>query len=276
MKQYSYYQDLFSVVGKTAIVTGASGTGQGLGRVFAIALAKAGANVVICSRNTERLEETKAMIQAVSDVDVTALNCDVRDAKDVKNVVAVTMAKYGKIDILVNNAGIPLVKNFFDYTLEDWNLVMETNMTGMFLFTQEVGRHMKERGYGKIINLASINAHSVTRCNTVYVTSKGAIRQFTKAVACDLIKYGINVHSISPGIFIKPENIANDPDDNHKIGFAVAGQAMKRTARLEEIEGALLYLASDASSYCVGTDILVDGGITSLCYENPDLFSEVL
>lgn len=276
MKQYPYYQDLFSVVGKTAIVTGASGTGQGLGRVFAIALAKAGANVVICARNMEKLKETEAAIHAVSDVEVTAIACDVCKSGDIQNVVDTTIAKYGKIDILVNNAGIPLVKNFFEYTEDDWRRVMDTNMTGMFMFTQAVAKHMKERHYGKIVNLASMNAYGVTRCNTIYVTSKGAIKQFTKSVGCDLIKYGINVNSISPGVFLDPGNMKDDPADNHKVGFAVAGQAMKRTGKMEEIEGALIYLASDASSYCIGTDVLVDGGMTSLCYENPDLFDEVL
>ena len=269
MKSYPYYQELFNVAGKVAIVTGASGTGQGLGRVFAVALAKAGCNVVVCARSMDGLKETERQVHEVSDVECTCIKCDVTIESDIDNVVNTTIEKYGRIDILVNNAGVPCVKNFFDYTKEDWNYVMDVNMTGLFLFAQKCAVHMKKQHYGKIVNLGSMNCHAVTRCNPIYVTSKGAILQFSKAIGNDLIEYGINVNTLSPGVFLDPSNMTDDPADKAKVGFVTAAQPMKRTGRMEELEGALLYLCSDASSYCVGSEILIDGGMNTLAYENP-------
>ena len=280
MKNCSYLQDLFCLDGQVAIVTGASGTGMGLGRQFAIALARAGADVVICARTMKGLEETERLIHEVADVEVLSVACDVSKAEDIQNVVDATIEKFGKIDILVNNAGIARVKNFFDYTEEDWKYVMDVNMTSMFLMTQACAKHMKEQHYGRIINLGSQNAYGATRCNPIYVTSKGAIRQFTKAVGNDLVGSGINVNSLSPGVFLSEEDSAASTQQGQanedKASVVINNQPIKRTGKANELDGALIFLASKACSYCVGMDILVDGGITNLIYENPDLVEQYL
>lgn len=270
-KEYKFYQDLYSVVDKVAIVTGAS---QGLGREAAIGLAKAGAKIVLCARNIESLKATEQRIHEVSGIETLVVECDVSRKSDIDNVIEKTIEKFGQIDILVNNAGIGSIKSFFDYTEEEYDRIMDVNLKGMFFFSQGAARYMKKRHYGKIINIASINAHGASRCNPVYVSSKGGVLQMTKALGNDLIKYGINVNAISPGLFI-PEEMCNIPEITEKINYCLTGQPMKRIGKMDELVGATIYLASDASSYCVGTDILVDGGVTALLYENPPLYDMI-
>lgn len=255
-KENKFYQELYSIVDKVAIVTGAS---QGLGREAAIGFAKAGAKVVLCARNEEKLKETERMIREVADVETLVIKCDVSKREDIDNALAKTVEKFGQIDILLNNAGIWKVKPFLDYTEEEYDKIMDVNLKGMFFFAQGAAKYMKERHYGKIINLASINSRAATRCNPVYVTSKGGVLQMTRALGIDLIKYGINVNAISPGLFV-PEEEWVKPGVLEKNNYCIAGQAMKRIGHMDELVGVTIFLASDASSYCVGTDILVDGG----------------
>ncbi|KNF07335.1 gluconate 5-dehydrogenase [Gottschalkia purinilytica] len=253
--------NLFDLTGKIAIVTGAS---SGLGVQFAKALARQGADVAIVARRLEKLESLSKEITSMGRK-CLAVKCDVTNEQDIINAVKKIVNEYGTIDILVNNAGISVVEKVEEHSLELWNKVIQTNLTGVFLFAREVGKTMIKNKYGKVINTASINGHvgSLGGTNTAYCASKGAVVNFTRALSAEWAPYNITVNAIGPGCFeseMTAELIGNEFFEQ----LVKSRCPMGRMGRQGELDGALIYLASDASSYTTGQTIFVDGGWTSV------------
>ena len=251
-------KNYFDVSGKNAIVTGDS---SGLGRQFALCLAEQGANVSICARRLDRLLEVKKEIEAYG-VKCVVNQCDVTDSVQVKAAVEKTMEAFGRIDILVNDAGAPFTTPAVDADDATWQKVIDTNVNGLFYFSREVGKIMIKQNYGKIVNVGSF--HCVVTMNHVpragYSTSKGAVLMMSKALAAEWAKYNITVNVIRPGYFAS-EMSAAVTDEAYEAGIR-NNTPMGRRGNPGELNGALLYLASDASSYVTGQLLLVDGGWT--------------
>lgn len=248
--------DLFKLEGKTAIVTGG---GRGLGAQIAKGFAEAGANVVVCSRKLETCEEMSEEIKQLG-VDSLALKCDVTNPEDVSRVVEKTVEKFGTIDILVNNSGATWAAPVEEMPLEAWNKVMNVNVTGTFLMSQEVGKVMIKQKRGKIINIASVAGLMGTPpiMQTIgYSTSKGAVITFTKELAVKWGKYNINVNAIAPGFF--PTKMTKVLIERGKDEI-LAGTPLNRLGQDADLKGAALFLASSASDYITGDILTVDGG----------------
>ncbi|HEU5140223.1 MAG TPA: SDR family oxidoreductase [Bacillales bacterium] len=251
-----HVQELFSLKGKTAMVTGG---GRGLGEQIAVAFAEAGANVVVCSRKLETCRETAEKLRD-NNVESLALACDVTNPEDVERVVAETKERFGQIDILVNNSGASWGAPALDMPLDKWEKVMNVNATGTFLMSKTVGKEMKRQKSGKIINMASVaglgGAPSDVLDAIGYSASKGAIISFTKDLAVKLAP-NINVNAIAPGFF---------PTKMSKGVLAVNGEnilsgtPMSRFGEDNDIKGAALFLATPASDYVSGHILVVDGG----------------
>lgn len=251
-------KNYFDVSGKVALVTGAS---SGLGRQFAICLAEQGANVAIVARRKERLEEVKKEVEAYG-VKCVAVPCDVTHTDQIQNAVNIVSQEFGRIDILINNAAAGFATPAIETTDEIWQNVMNTNVNGVFFFAREVGKIMLKQQYGKIINVGSF--HCQVTMNGVprsgYSTSKGAINMMTKALAAEWAKDGITVNTLGPGYFDSEmsEKVADEKYENSIKNNCPMG----RRGHPGELNGAMLYLASDASSYVTGQLLLVDGGWT--------------
>ncbi len=240
---------------QVAIVTGASG---GLGRHFALTLARAGAKVALAARRAERLKEVAEEIESL-DGRAICVNLDVTDAASVREAVKCVETELGPIAILVNNSGTTVTKPALDLTTEDWDGVVDVNLRGAWLMAQETGRHMAAHGHGgSIVNIASILGLRVTKQLAPYSAAKAGLIQLTKALALEWAVHGIRVNAIAPGYFATEIN----------TGFFESGpgQAMikripqRRLGQLSELDGPLLLLASDAGSYITGTVVTVDGG----------------
>ncbi|MFS0574589.1 SDR family oxidoreductase [Sporosarcina sp. 179-K 3D1 HS] len=249
--------DYFTLEGKTAIVTGG---GRGLGAQIAEGFAEAGANVVICSRKVEACEEMSDKLKELG-VDSIALSCDVTNPDDVKDVVNRTLERFGTIDILVNNSGASWGASVVDMPLEAWRKVMEVNVTGTFLMSQEIGKVMIEKGGGKIINIASVAGLGGTDpryMDTIgYNTSKGAVITFTKDLAVKWGQHNINVNAIAPGFF--PTKMSSALIE-HGYDRILEQTPLKRLGTNEDLKGVALFLASKASDFVTGDVLIVDGG----------------
>lgn len=254
--------DLFDIEGRVAVVVGAS---SGLGADGARAFGKAGANVAILARRKERLDELAEEIKNEG-VEVIAVSCDVTCEESVKNAIDKVIEKFGKIDILFSNAGVAVRGGVDDLTLEDWNKSINTNLTGMYLVNKYVVPHMKERNYGKIINTASVNAIIADKSDALirhgYNATKAGIVGLTKGMAASYGKFGITVNALGPGLF-ESEMTENTLFKAEKFlqGYN-AQNPMGRPAKKGELNGPLLFFASDASSYVTGQYLCVDGGAT--------------
>lgn len=251
-------KNYFDVSGKNAIVTGAS---SGLGRQFALCLAEQGANVAIMARRVNKLEEVKAEVEALG-VKCVVAQCDVTDSAQVKAAVDKAVSELGRIDILINNAAAGFATPAVETTDEQWERVIDTNVNGVFYVAREVGRHMLEQGYGKIVNIGSF--HCQVTMNGLprsgYSTAKGAVYMMTKALAAEWAKSGITVNTLGPGYF-KSEMADAVTDESYDRGIR-ENCPMGRRGNPGELNGAMLFLASDASSYVTGQLLLVDGGWT--------------
>lgn len=251
-------KNYFDVSGKNAIVTGAS---SGLGRQFALCLAEQGANVAIMARRVNKLEEVKAEVEALG-VKCVVAQCDVTDSAQVKGAVDKAVSELGRIDILINNAAAGFATPAVETTDEQWERVIDTNVNGVFYVAREVGRHMLEQGYGKIVNIGSF--HCQVTMNGLprsgYSTAKGAVYMMTKALAAEWAKSGITVNTLGPGYF-KSEMADAVTDESYDRGIR-ENCPMGRRGNPGELNGAMLFLASDASSYVTGQLLLVDGGWT--------------
>ena len=248
--------ELFDLSGRTAIVTGGS---TGLGRQMAEGLAEMGANVVLCARKKERCEKAAAEIGALG-VKSLALACDVRNPDDIQKVVDSTVAAFGKIDILINNAGASWGVPVEEMKLEHWNKVIETNLTGTFLFSQAVGKVMIPERRGKIINIASVAGlrGSPPHFQAIgYQASKGGVIIFTKDLACKWAMHNIHVNAIAPGWF--PTNMSGVLIERNRE-LLRQKIPLGRFGNDSDLKGAAVFLASAASDFITGQVLSVDGG----------------
>lgn len=252
---------LFDLTGKTAVVTGAS---SGLGVQFAKALARQGADVALLARRVNRLEEVKAEIEKLG-VRCITVPCDVAETAQIQNAVKVVEEAFGKVDILVNNAGIAADTPAEDQDDATWEAVMNININGVYRTAREFGKGMIARGYGKIINIGSIHSNVAMNVShlSAYCTTKGAVLMMTKALATEWAKKGITVNAIGPAYFPSEmtESALAAPEFQQVVN---AYCPMARTGREGELDGALIYFASDASSYTTGQLLSVDGGWTAI------------
>ncbi|MCW9034790.1 MAG: SDR family oxidoreductase [Rhodospirillales bacterium] len=245
----------FSLKGKIALITGAS---SGLGLHFAQELSDAGASVILAARRTDRLEKTVAEFKAAGR-EALAVALDVKDSASVKQALAEGCERMGTPDILINNAGVTAPATLLKGSEEQWDHVIDTNLKGVWLVAQETARKMveAEKG-GSIINLASIYAIGTSIGSTSYGASKAGVAHMTLTMAMELARYKIRVNAIAPGWFFSEMNSDYLASDEGKA--MIKNVPMRRTGLEGELDGLLLLLASDASSYMTGTTIPVDGG----------------
>lgn len=247
--------DDFRLDGEVALVTGAS---RGLGRAMAVALGEAGADVAVSARSADGLEETAAAIRNAGRR-ALAVPADVQEGGALEALVAATLESFGKIDILVNNVGTTARHPAEEFPLEEWERVMDVNLTSIFTLTKLVVRSMKETGGGRIINTASLLSEIGVGLVPPYAASKGAIRQLTKAWAVEWAKYNIRVNAIGPG-YIRTEMTEPLFHDEKRHETVMSRVAIKRWGSPEDVKGAAVFLASRASGYITGHILYVDGG----------------
>jgi NAD(P)-dependent dehydrogenase (short-subunit alcohol dehydrogenase family) len=249
---------LFDLSGKVALVTGAS---RGLGQTFARALARAGADLIITSRTLDSLSAFHQEVQSMGRR-VVSLELDVRNEASIRRMVADAVKAMGQIDILVNNAGCNVRKPAVDVTWDDWNLILDTNLRGAFFVAQSVAREMIPRGRGRIINIGSVTSVMGYAGLGPYGASRGGIRQLTMSLADDWGPHGITVNCLAPGWF-KTEQNKVMYEDAEWVAYLVDRIPMRRPGKMSDLEGPVVFLASDASEYITGQTLLVDGGIST-------------
>ncbi len=252
---------LFSLEGKVAIVTGAS---SGLGVQFATALAKQGADVALLARRMEKLEKVKADLEELG-VKALAVQCDVTDVQQIKDAVKEVKDHFGKIDILVNNAGIGIMAPAESQSDEDWLKTVDINLNGVYWVTREVGKIMVEQKYGKIINIGSIHSTDAMMGSRIsaYAATKGGVKMLSKALATEWAQYNITVNTIGPAYF--ESEMTQDVISDKSFEEVVKTYCpMGRIGKEGELDGAVVYFASDASSYTTGQYLAVDGGWTAI------------
>jgi NAD(P)-dependent dehydrogenase (short-subunit alcohol dehydrogenase family) len=250
--------ELFDLNGQVAIVTGAS---RGLGQQMARALAKAGADLVITSRDASHLGAFEAEIEATGRR-ALSLDLDVRNLESIKKMVAAADTHYGRLDILLNNAGCNVRKPALDVTWDDWNLILDTNLRGSFFVAQEVARRMTPRHYGRIINIGSVTSVSGYAGLGPYGASRGGIRQLTMSLADDWGKHGITVNCLAPGWFCTDQNKALY-QNKEWVEYLCDRIPVKRPGELRDLDAAVVFLAAESSRYVTGQTLLVDGGIST-------------
>lgn len=248
----------FDLTGRVALVTGCS---RGLGQIFARALADAGADLVVTSRNAEDLTEFQREIEGLGRRCV-GLACDVRDYDSIQRMVASALQAVGKIDILVNNAGCNVRKPALEVTWDDWNKILDTNLRGTFFVSQAVARNMVENGYGRIINIGSVTSVAGYAGLGPYGASRGGVKQMTMSLADDWGHYGITVNCLAPGWFKTAQN-AVMYEDQEWVAYLSDRIPLKRPGKPTDLRGAIVFLASEASEYVTGQTLLVDGGIST-------------
>ncbi|MED2973787.1 SDR family oxidoreductase [Fictibacillus sp. B-59209] len=252
---------LFDLTGKTAIITGG---GRGLGQQIAEAFAEAGANVVLCSRKVEACEQAAQKLKQLG-IKTLALKCDISNPEDVQSVIDRTLQEFDSIDILVNNSGATWGAPAAEMPYEAWKKVIDVNVTGTFLMSQAAGKVMIEQKSGKIINIASVAGLGGTDpryMDTIgYNTSKGAVITFTKDLAVKWGQHNINVNAIAPGFF--PTKMSKVLIEHGKDAI-LEGTPLNRFGSDDDLKGAALFLASNASNYVSGDVLIVDGGAHAL------------
>lgn len=251
-------RELFDLSGKTAIVTGGS---RGIGKEMAEGLAEAGANLMLCARRQEWLDGTSEEFTERG-FEVHGRLADVSKPDEVQTLVDETVAKFGRIDILVNNAGVSWGAMPEDMPLEKWQMVLDVNLTGCFLMAQAVGREMLKHGSGSIINISSISGITSSGNGPFYagyVASKAGLIGLTRELAASWGRKGIRVNAIAPGFF--HSRLAESVIDIYETSIQ-ENNVIPRVGREGELKGAVVFLASEASSYITGQTIVVDGGMT--------------
>lgn len=248
--------DKFKLDGKVALVTGSS---RGLGKTCALGLAEAGATVVVNSLSLEGSQKTVDEIEAMGGKAV-AIPADVSDPEQTTSMMEQIVAKFGRLDILFNNAGIAAVAPAEDKTLKEWQKTIDVNLTGSFLVAQEAGRIMLKQKSGSIINMASMSASIINVPQKVvdYHASKAGVIAMTKCMAAEWASSNVRVNAISPGYHMT--EMAMQWSEVHPTW--IERIPMGRMAEMEELQGLVLFLASDASSYMTGSEIISDGGYT--------------
>jgi 2-dehydro-3-deoxy-D-gluconate 5-dehydrogenase len=249
---------MFDLSGKVALVTGGNG---GIGRGIALGLAEAGAAVAIIGRNQERNDSTLADLKKIG-VPATATRLDVSNRKLLKPALDDIEKKLGPIDILVNNAAFAVLKSLLDHTEEDWDSVIETDLTSCFLLSKYAAQSMIPRKAGKIVNVASVGGYKGTPIYPSYGVSKGGLLQLTRCLAIELAPHNIQVNSLAPGWTTTDMTdwIRNDPRYVAVKEEMITRTPAGRFAEPSEMAGAAVFLSSEASNFVTGADILVDGG----------------
>ena len=249
---------MFDLTGQTAIVTG---TSRGLGQYFARALAKAGANLILTSRRRESLAPFAAEIESLGRRAIS-LELDVRDQKSIERMAAEAEAAFGQIHILVNNAGCNVRKPALDVTWDDWNQVLDTNLRGTFFVAQAVARRMIANNYGRIINIGSVTSVFGYAGLAPYGASRGGVRQLTMSLADDWGRHGVTVNCLAPGWFRTEQNKVLY-ESKEWVEYLVDRIPIKRPGQPHDLDGAVVFLASEESRYITGQTLLVDGGIST-------------
>jgi NAD(P)-dependent dehydrogenase (short-subunit alcohol dehydrogenase family) len=249
---------LFDLTGKVAIVTGSS---RGLGQYFARALAAAGADLVITSRTLASLATFRDEVEGMGRR-VLPLELDVRDHGSIQRMVASTIDHYGRIDILVNNAGLNIRKPAIEVTWDDWNTILDTNLRGTFFVATEVAKRMIPREYGRIINIGSVTAVFGYAGITPYCASRGGVKQMTMSLADDWGAHGITVNCLAPGWF-ETEQTKQLYRNKEWLAYLNDRIPLGRPGQPTDLDGAVVFLASDASAYMTGQTLLIDGGIST-------------
>ena len=253
---------MFDLKGQVAVVSGAS---SGLGQQMALALARQGASLVILARRYERLEEFKPKLEKAGAKKVLPIKCDVTSTEDIENAAEKTEKEFGKVDILLNCAGSAKNNGVVDMTDDEWDFTIATDETSVFKMTRAFAKIMKKKKYGRIINIASMyGLVGNTEIHTIaYHTSKGAVVNFTRAVAAELAADGITCNAICPGYFYT-ELTTETLDTDQFQDFAKTHVPMRRYGKAGELDAALVFLASQEASYVTGVILPVDGGYTAV------------
>lgn len=248
----------FDLTGKVAIVTG---TSRGLGQYMGRALARAGADLVITSRSRDTLDNFKDEIEALGR-EALPLELDVRDYDSIQSMAEQAYAHYKRIDILVNNAGCNVRKRSTDLTWDEWNLVLDTNLRGTFFVAQAIAKRMIPNNYGRIVNIGSVTSVFGYGGLAPYCASRGGTKQLTMSLADDWGIHGITVNCLAPGWF-KTAQTAVLYENQEWVDYLTDRIPLKRPGIPDDLDGAVVFLASDASAYITGQTLLVDGGIST-------------
>lgn len=249
---------LFDLGGRVAVVTG---TSRGLGQYMARALAKAGADLVLTSRDINRLLPFEAEIRSLGRR-ALSVELDVRSKASIEKMAAAAEGTFGHLDILVNNAGCNVRKPALEVTWDDWNLILETNLRGSFFVAQAVARGMIDRKYGRIINIGSVTAVAGYAGLAPYGASRGGIKQLTMSLADDWGKYGVTVNCLAPGWFRTEQNRVLY-ENKEWVEYLCDRIPLKRPGQPQDLDGAVVFLAAESSRYITGQTLLVDGGIST-------------
>jgi gluconate 5-dehydrogenase len=251
--------ELFSLAGKVALVTGSS---RGLGRAMALALARCGAHVVVNGRNPAGIEATRAAILAAGG-GATGLAFDTTRAADTDAAIDRIEAELGHLDILVNNAGYGNARTASEATRAEWDEIIDVDLNACFRLAKRASLGMIRRGWGRIINISSINAHIAREANANYCAAKAGLEGMTRALAVEWGPHGITVNAIAPGYMMTPDNMGTplraDPQQRRRFADRTA---LRRWGQADELDGAVVYLAGNASAYCTGHVLIVDGGMS--------------
>ena len=240
---------------RVALVTGA---GQGIGRAIAVELAKVGAHVVACGRRLPPLQEVADAVCA-SGRRALAVACDVGDARQVDDLVARTLDGFGRIDLLVNNAGYRIRSPFEDLPRQEWDAMVQTNLTGVFLLSQAVGRVMIRQRAGKIVNVSSVAGRTGSRGLAAYAATKAGVTVLTQSLGAEWAKYGMTVNAVAPGP-VETEGVLEVWKTPAMIAQAAREVPLQRLGRPEEIAWAVIFVASDQANFMTGETVYVSGG----------------
>jgi gluconate 5-dehydrogenase len=248
----------FNLQGKVALVTG---TSRGLGQYFARALAKAGADIAMTSRDVSKLAPFRQEIEALGRK-TCAVSLDVSNQASIKQAIAEVEAQMGSIDILVNNAGCNIRKPALEVSWEDWNTILDTNLRGTFFTSQAVAPGMIKRGYGRIINVGSVTCVAGYAGLAPYGASRGGVKQLTMSLADDWGRHGVTVNCLAPGWFKTAQN-AVLYESREWVEYLCDRIPLKRPGSPDDLAGPVVFLASEESRYVTGQTLLVDGGIST-------------